>query len=69
MGFSAATVGVVSSVASLGLKAAGQATQGVAQQQQDYTASQNYLLQSQAAAENALLQAKTTATTYRLSMS
>jgi hypothetical protein len=36
-----------------------------AQQQQDYTASQNYLLQGQATAENALLQAKTTATTYR----
>ena len=65
MGFSAAAVGAVSSIASLGLKAGGQVTQGVATQQQDYTASQNYLLTAQATAENALVQSKTTAASYR----
>lgn len=64
MGFSAG-IASVSSLASMGLKAGGQVTQGVAQQQQDYTASQNYLLQSQAQAENAKVQAATTAASYQ----
>jgi hypothetical protein len=52
MGFSAATVATVSSVASMGLKAGSDVTAGVAKADQDFVTAQNYQLQGKTQATN-----------------